>query len=112
MATAKVTPFPIPAQAPVIPEAVTQDELCLLLSLRARVRELEEQIQTEEQSLKSRLEAGASVEPGLLRAFLKIVERRSVAWKAVVERELGQDYARRVLAATKPDVFTHLVVEA
>ncbi len=52
------------------------------------------------------------VESGLLRAFLKIIERRSVPWKQVVERKLGVDYAKRVLASTKPDRFTHLVVAA
>jgi hypothetical protein len=35
-----------------------------------------------------------------------------VSWKSVVERELGEDYAKRVLAATKPDTYTHLVVTA
>jgi hypothetical protein len=48
----------------------------------------------------------------LLRAFLKIIERRSVPWKQVVERKLGVDFAKRVLAGTKPDRFTHLVVTA
>ena len=38
------------------------------------------------------------------------MERRSVAWKAVVERELGEDYARRVLAATKPETYVSLAV--
>jgi hypothetical protein len=35
-----------------------------------------------------------------------------VSWKSVVERELGEDYAKRVPAATKPDTYTHLVVTA
>jgi len=52
------------------------------------------------------------VEDGLFRAFLKTTERRSVAWKSIVERELGEGYANRVLAATKPDKFTTLVVSA
>ncbi len=43
---------------------------------------------------------------------MKTVERRSVPWKQVVERKLGVEYAKRVLAGTKPDCFTHLVVTA
>src|SRR5437660_7053235 len=92
----QVVSFPKPT------ESVTQIELELLVSLKARVRELEEQIQAEEQLLKTRLASDAEVEPGLLRAFLKTVERRSVPWKQVCERELGEEYCSRVLAATKP----------
>ena len=109
MATATV-PQVVPFRQPT--ESITQTELSLLLSLKARARELESQIQENEELLKTRFASGAEVESGLLRAFLKTIERRSVAWKAVVERELGEDYARRVLAATRPDTFTHLIVTA
>lgn len=92
-----------------LPE-VTQLEIAALLSLRNRVRQLTEQIEAAETSLRARLEAGVSVEIGTLRAYLKPGERRSVSWKSVVERELGEGYATRVLAATRPDKFVTLVV--
>lgn len=93
-------------------ESVTQAELAQLVELRQLRTQLEERISGIEAAFKGRLEAGASVESGILRAFLKSIERRSVAWKQVCERELGEEYCRRVLAGTKPATFTHLVVEA
>ena len=45
---------------------VTQLELTLLLSLRGRLNQLQQQVDTAEQSIKTRLEAGASLEPGNL----------------------------------------------
>jgi len=73
---------------------------------------LDKQIQNAEASARAALESGAEVEAGVFHARLKITERRSVQWKAIVERELGEDYARRVLSATHPDTFTTLVVGA
>jgi len=109
VATATV-PQVVPFRKPTGP--VTQTELALVLSLRDRIRELETQIAEAEAAIQAQLEAGLPVEPGLLKAFLRVSERRSVAWKAVVERELGEYYAKRVLAATKPERFVHLVVTA
>jgi hypothetical protein len=91
---------------------ITQHELTHLLEMRRQREALDEQITEAEVSLRAALEAGAEVETGIFRAYLKVTERRSVAWKAVVERELGEDYATRVLAATKPDKFSALVVSA
>lgn len=93
-------------------QQITQFELGAVLSLRNRARQLEEQIAEAERSIRDRLESGSAVEDGIFRAYMKTTERRSVAWKAVVERELGEDYATRVLAATKPDKFSTLIVSA
>jgi hypothetical protein len=108
----KSIPFVVPAQQVTATETITQQELALLISLRDRLHQLEVQVEEAENSVKARLVAGSEVEAGLLKAFLKTTERRSVAWKAVCERQLGEDYCKRVLAATKPDTFTRLVVEA
>ncbi len=84
MATAKVTPFPSPAQAPATPQPITQAEL------------------------KARLEAAGPVEPGDHTARLEEHFRRNVAWKDVVIRladRLGLDgeaYCANVLGNTKP----------
>ena len=43
---------------------VTQLELTLLLSLRGRLNQLQQQVDTAEHSVRRRLEAGACVEPG------------------------------------------------
>ncbi len=94
------------------PTTVNQAQLAHIVWLRQQVEQTKAKLEQAEAALRATLDAGAPVEPGLLRAFLKTIERRSVAWKAVVERELGEDYAKRVLAATKPETFTHLVVEA
>ena len=91
-------------------ETITQTELALLVSLRRRLKQLEEEIAAAKYGIRWRLENGAAVESGLLHTLLKTFERRSVAWKQVCERELGEVYARRVLAATKPQTYTQLVV--
>ena len=63
-----------------------------------------------EQQLTSDLANGAEVESGAHIAELRTTERRSVQWKAVVERLKGAGYARRVLSATKPKSYTKLIV--
>ena len=99
----KLTVVPFPA-----PQAITQLELTALLSLRGRLHQLQEQVETAEQSIKARLETGASLEPGDHRAELKENFRRNVSWKDVVVRLAerlkmdGEAYCAKVLAATKP----------
>ena len=116
MATQKVTPFVVPAQShPQVsrqPEPVTQDALAEIIALRQQIEDLEKRLGEAQTDVKSALEAGAEVEPGLFRASLKVTERTNVSWKSVVERELGADYAKRVLASTKPDKYVSLVVTA
>jgi hypothetical protein len=102
---AAVAPFPAK-------EAISQDELARIVALRHQVENLESELDQAEAQARAALEAGAVAEPGLLRVWLKTVERRSVAWKSVCERELGEAYCKRVLAATRPDTYTSLVIEA
>jgi hypothetical protein len=99
-----VVPFPqsVPANQ------ISQIELALLLSLRGRLTQLEKQIETAEESLKERLQTGATVEPGDHTAELKENSRRNVSWKDVAKRLAdrlkldGEMYCARVLAATRP----------
>ena len=111
MATQTVAQHPHVVQFPQSESAVEiipQTELALLLSLRGRLHQLEQEIATEEESLKNRLRAGAVIEPGDHVAELKEGSRRSVAWKDVCIRLAdrlkidGEMYCARVLAATKP----------
>jgi hypothetical protein len=87
---------------------ITQLEIELLLSLRNRLAQLESQVATEEDAFLARLEAGASIEPGVHVAELKEHFRRNVSWKDVVVRLAnrlrlnGEAYCAKVLAATKP----------
>jgi hypothetical protein len=99
-----------PQSVPAV-ESVSQRNLAQILELRHRIESLEAELETVEASVRTQLETGAAVEPGLLKAFLKTLERRSVSWKAVCERELGEKYCTRVLAATKPSTTVSLVVE-
>jgi hypothetical protein len=68
-------------------------------------------------SIKARLETGASLEPGDHRAELKENLRRNVSWKDVVIRLAerlkmnGEAYCDRVLASTKPTKTIALVIE-
>ncbi len=109
MATVTV-PQPVPFRKPT--ETIPQTKLEAIIGLKRSIRDLESELKSAETEVKASLEAGAIPEEGLFRAFLKVSERRSVPWKKIVERKLGENYAKRVLTATKPDRFTHLVVTA
>jgi hypothetical protein len=106
--TSKSIPFVVPAQVVPAVEPIAQLELELFLSLCNRLDALKEQVAAEEAALKARLEAGASVDPGVHVAELKEHFRRNVAWKDVVIRLAnrlklnGEAYCSKVLAATKP----------
>jgi hypothetical protein len=108
----KLTVVPFPA-----PKGVSQLELELLLSLRGRLHQLQEQVESAEQSIKSRLESGASLEPGDHRAELKENFRRNVSWKDVAihlaerMRMNGERYCAKVLNSTKPTRSISLVLE-
>src|ERR1700733_12794756 len=112
MATQRVPALQFPSQpAPQVipqPEPVTQQILAFILATRQQIVELEKELSEAQAGVQDALQAGAEVEPGMFRAALKVTERRSVAWKQVCERQCGADYCARVLAATKPDTYTHL----
>ena len=109
MAT-RTLPQAVPFKQPT--EEITQNRLAYILTLKGEIAERKKALEEAEAEVQAALEDSVPVESGLLRAFLKTVERRSVQWKQVVERKLGVDFAKRVLAGTKPDRFTHLVVTA
>lgn len=110
----KAISLAVPAQPFPTVEAISQAELKLLLSLRGRLHQLESQVETAEQSIKERLEQGASVEPGDHVAELKTSYRRNVSWKSVAERLARRlklfGYVDRVLAATKPTPVVSLEI--
>lgn len=108
----KSIPFVVSPQVSPRVEPITQDRLAEIITLRQQIEELEKQLGEAQTDVKLALESGAEVESGLFRASLKTTERTNVSWKSVVERELGDDYAKRVLSATKPDQYVHLVVTA
>jgi len=105
-----VVPFPAP-------QAVSQLELATLLALIARFHQLEKQVEEARQSIKTRLETGAILEPGDHRAELKENFRRNVSWKDVVVRLAerlrmdGEAYCAKVLSSTKPSRAVSLVIE-
>lgn len=88
--------------------SITQLELELLLYLRKRADELTEQLAVDEAMLRSRLECGATVEPGIHTAELKENSRRNVAWKSVCAKLArrfkldGERYCQRIIARTAP----------
>jgi len=108
----KLTVVPFPAPTP-----VTQLELGALCSLRARLHQIEEQVEQAEQSIKGRLEKGGIVEPGDHRAELREQFRRNVSWKDVTIRLAerlrmdGEAYCSKVLNSTKPTRSVCLSIE-
>jgi hypothetical protein len=116
MATARIsTSFPQPQVFPfVLPDSefISQTVLTRFVALRRQIATLQQELDAQESQLQMAIESGAQVELGIFRAYLKTTERRNVSWRGVVERELGEAYAARVLAATKPDPSTSLIVSA
>jgi hypothetical protein len=109
----KLTVVPFPA-----PQAITQLELAAFLSLRGRLHQLQEQVESAEESIKARLGSGAELEPGDHRAELKECFRRNVSWKDIATRLAdrlyfgkGLGYVERILRKTKPRRTVSLVVE-
>ena len=109
----QVVSFPIPQAEP-----ITQFELGMVLSLRNRARQLEAQIADAEKTIRTRLEAGISVEAGEHTANLKESFRRNVAWREVSERLAerlygegrGEAYSENVLQNTKPSRTVSLTI--
>ena len=121
MATTKVIPFPSTAQVPPTiqsPQEVSQGDLSFILATRLEIQRLKANLTEAEESLKLRLEAGAQVESGVFRAWLKEHFRRAVAWREVAERLAtrlygdgrGSGYCEGVLKNTKPTATVSLHV--
>ncbi len=99
---------------------ITQAELRELLLLQRRLKrardaakDLKEKADVAEAVMLGRLrETMEPVERGRLLVSAENHPRRNVAWKAVVERELGEPYAERVLNETEPtDRWDVVIVE-
>lgn len=95
---------------------ISQQDLVDLIAARNTFAKLKKHVESLEESVQTRLEAGASVEPGAHVVELKEGSRRNVAWKDVVMRlaeRLGlepEGYCSNVLAHTKPTRTVSLVV--
>lgn len=89
---------------------IKQQQIEHLLVLREQVQEartlsqkLLTELEGEEERLMAALQSGTPVEPG--RYFLLIATEpkgRSVAWRRIVEENLGRSFAEKVLADTAP----------
>lgn len=91
---------------------ISQSDLASVLELRRQRDAIDSLIQESEDAIRASLESGAAVETGVFQAYLKVTERKSVSWKCVLIRQCGEAYANRVLASTKPDSHTSLVISA
>jgi hypothetical protein len=97
---------------------VSQRELIEIIMLRNLLREREESLSAFEAEIKARLDAGASVEPGVHVASLKESFRRTVAWKsvavdlgnAVFGEGKGAAYCEDVLNSTEPERSVSLFI--
>jgi hypothetical protein len=91
--------------------SITQENLQAVAEKRALITRLEAELKSAEAAVLESLKAGATVALGLLTARVKVFERRNVAWKEILVREKGEEYADRVLKATRPSSYESLVVE-
>jgi hypothetical protein len=90
---------------------ISRATLRAVVKQRAKVEQEQAKLKAVEEKLTVELKQGATVKPGVLIAYIREWERRSVAWKEIVIREKGQEFADRVFNATKPDPQSKLVVE-
>jgi len=98
---------------------ISQKSLVAIVRQRAKVAAAQSKLDELEKDLKAQLESAVPVAPGLFRAELKKWDRRSPAWREVVEREIdkirgageGFKFAERVLAGTTPTPCEKLIVE-
>ena len=91
---------------------ISQATLAAIIRRRKRIADLQGELEELESALTADLKEGFEVAPGILTAFVKKWERRSVAWRQVCERQLGEEYCQRVFNATKPEPHESLIVEA
>ncbi len=90
---------------------ISQGTLAAIVKQRAKVEQEQEKLKAAEDKLTVALKLGAELQPGALTARVREWERRNVAWKQILVREKGEDYAQRVFNATRPDKYETLVVE-
>lgn len=83
-----------------------------------KIRLMEEGITLKKAKLKDveneilvRLDEKEKVEKGKLKLEIDITERRTVGWKAIVEKELGVTFATKMLQNTKPVKYRHIAVK-
>lgn len=92
-------------------QEVTQKRMARYTTLENKIEKLKAEFYQLKNELILDIDAGAVPEAGARTAKITQVERRSVAWKDIVVRELGDSYAKRVLAGTKPTFFFKLLVK-
>ncbi len=90
---------------------ISQNTLAQIAKKKGLIEQLQEQVKIAETTVLEQLKTGALVTPGLLTARVKTWQRRNVMWRCVCERELGDEYCKRVFNATQPDDYESLVVE-
>ena len=120
MAVHNVVPFHEVPQVISLPSDVRQipqEALIRIIQLRNAVAAFKQHLEAAESEVRSALESGAAVEPGVHVASLKESLRRAVAWREVAERLAdrlyngkGAGYCENVLQNTHPSKTVSLVV--
>ena len=108
----QVVPFPSPQ------EQITQAQLERIIALRNQVADLKSRLETSEAEVKTALEAGTPVEPGVHVCSLKESLRRCIFWRDVAVRLAerlygegrGHAYAENVLQNSKPSKIVSLLL--
>jgi hypothetical protein len=113
----KLITFPSPYHSPTV-AVITQESIERLIRARNLFEQMKDSIEVLENSVRVRLEAGATIEQGPHFARLDERYRRNVSWRSVAERLAdrlygdgkGEAYCARVLGGTKPDRSVSLSV--
>ena len=98
-----------PSSAPQT-QTISQFQLARYVALQNQIEALKEEQKELADGLMGALSSGAQIEPGTHMAKLRTCERRSVAWKDVVVRVKGREFAEAILATTEPTTYTKLIV--
>jgi hypothetical protein len=80
---------------------IRQSELEQISSHRREIAWYKSQLDPIEKDVLHLLIAGAEVESGRFNAKLSYMRRHSVAWRAIVEAELGEDFAEQAYKSSR-----------
>jgi len=97
---------------------ITQSALDAFKRAQHRIKLMEEGLTLKkavlkdvEDNLLDRLEHSEKVEKGKLRAEIDEKEKRTVSWKSIVQKAMGEPFVVETIKNTPPKIHKHVVVK-
>lgn len=97
---------------------IKQDVLEFFQKAKHKIHLMEEGIALKKAKLKDvenellkRLRDKEKVEKGVLSVEISVTERRTVAWKSIVQKAMGEAFVIETIKKTCPDKYEHITVK-